>query len=205
MIKPNFFVIIVSKIAMFNSKFQKGLRIILGYFFKKDRNKDHIHDLLYPNSSFWELSNSVKHDFNPIIIVSKIAMFYMNFSKRGLHLGEVFIRFSALQFFNLRHLKFATGTKLVVNNLMLVLMNQYNKKSQGEAEFWSQSVNFCLVNPSRAWIIAVYFASLINIWKNRRGLRSVYLFLVCFPSYRQNKIEDSMIKCLCCYSKHLKI
>ena len=50
-------------------------------------------------------------------------------------MGEVFIRFSALQFFNLRHLKFATGTKLVVNNLMLVLMNQCNKKSQGEAEF----------------------------------------------------------------------
>ena len=98
-------------------------------------NKSHIHDLLYANLSFRELSNSVKHDFNPIVILSKIAMFYMNFSKKGLHLSEAFIRFSALQFFNLRHLKFATGTKLVVNNLMLVLMNQYNKKSQGEAEF----------------------------------------------------------------------
>ena len=138
-------------------------------------------------------------------MISKIAMFYMNFSKRGLHLSEVFISLVLCSFFDLRHLKFATGTKLVVNNLMLVLMNQYNKKSQGEAEFWSQSVNFCLVNPSRAWIIAVYFASLINIWKNRRGLRSVYLFLVCFPSYRQNKIEDLMLKCLCCNSKHLKI
>ena len=57
-------------------------------------------------------------------------MFFVKFSKRGLELllGEVFIKFSALQFFNLRHLKFATGTKLVVNNLMLVLMNQCNKK-----------------------------------------------------------------------------
>ena len=70
-----------------------------------------------------------------MIIVSKIAMLYMNFSKRGLHLGEVFIRFSALQFFNLRHLKFATGTKLVVNNLMLVLMNQYSKKVKVKLNF----------------------------------------------------------------------
>ena len=138
------------------------------------------------------------------LLFPKLLCFIGTFQK-GVYIWVRFIRFSALQFFNLRHLKFATGTKLVVNNLMLVLMNQYNKKSQGEAEFWSQSVNFCLVNLSRAWIIGVYFASLINIWKNRRGLRSVYLFLVCFPSYRQNKIEDLMLNYLCYNSKHLKI